>query len=112
MAGLQRSAASFRRQGSSGLVWDDKFLSGELKRHTRHKEAADKDDNKGELRLSQSVMMQRSRSEGGGGGRTYRTAKVPSPNRDPPSPKVSGCCGFFGKPEATRKPRKPNKRKS
>ena len=30
MAGLQRSAVSFRRQGSSGLVWDDKLLSGEL----------------------------------------------------------------------------------
>lgn len=30
MAGLQRSEVSFRRQGSSGLVWDDRFLSGEL----------------------------------------------------------------------------------
>ncbi|CAN6441822.1 unnamed protein product [Victoria cruziana] len=29
-AALQRSAVSFRRQGSSGLVWDDRFLSGEL----------------------------------------------------------------------------------
>ena len=30
MAGLQRSAVSFRRQGSSGFVWDDRFLSEEL----------------------------------------------------------------------------------
>lgn len=115
MAGLERSVTSFRRQGSSGLVWDDKFLSGELKQHMRHKEAEDKDNNNGELRASESVMMQRSRSEGGsgGGGRTYGKAKLPSPTRDPPSPKVVGCCAFFGKPEASRnKPRKPNKRKS
>ncbi|XP_059659122.1 MAPK kinase substrate protein At1g80180-like [Cornus florida] len=26
MAALQRSAKSFRRQGSSGIVWDDKLL--------------------------------------------------------------------------------------
>uniref|UniRef100_A0A803LN43 Citrate synthase n=2 Tax=Chenopodium quinoa TaxID=63459 RepID=A0A803LN43_CHEQI len=30
--GLQRSDISFRRQGSSGLVWDDLFLSGEITR--------------------------------------------------------------------------------
>ncbi|PKI32929.1 hypothetical protein CRG98_046680 [Punica granatum] len=32
MAGLQRSAVSFRRQAphSSGLVWDDRFLLGKL----------------------------------------------------------------------------------
>ncbi|ERN04425.1 hypothetical protein AMTRI_Chr03g46690 [Amborella trichopoda] len=28
---LQRSSVSFRRQGSSGLIWDDRFLSGEIK---------------------------------------------------------------------------------
>ncbi|KAL9238608.1 hypothetical protein vseg_013004 [Gypsophila vaccaria] len=28
---LQRSTVSFRRQGSSGLVWDDRFVSGEKK---------------------------------------------------------------------------------
>lgn len=32
---LQRSAVSFRRQGSSGLVWEDRFLSGELTRPNR-----------------------------------------------------------------------------
>jgi hypothetical protein len=30
MASLPRSEVSFRRSGSSGLVWDDRFLSGEL----------------------------------------------------------------------------------
>ncbi|KAF5743304.1 hypothetical protein HS088_TW09G01370 [Tripterygium wilfordii] len=29
MATLQRSAVSFRRQGSSGIVWDDKYALGE-----------------------------------------------------------------------------------
>ncbi|KAK6927522.1 Protein of unknown function DUF4666 [Dillenia turbinata] len=28
MAALQRSTISFRRTGSSGLVWDEKFVSG------------------------------------------------------------------------------------
>ena len=27
MAGLQRSATTFRRSGSSGLVWDERFLT-------------------------------------------------------------------------------------
>ncbi|BAF18111.1 hypothetical protein OsI_20837 [Oryza sativa Indica Group] len=31
MAGLQRSSETFRRSGSSGLVWDDRHLSGEIK---------------------------------------------------------------------------------
>lgn len=30
MAGLQRSTKSFRRQGSSGVVWDDKLLPEEI----------------------------------------------------------------------------------
>ncbi|KAG8639280.1 MAPK kinase substrate protein At1g80180-like [Manihot esculenta] len=80
---LQRSTTSFRRQGSSGLVWDDK-LSGELKQNKEKVE-----------------MMKRSRSAGGV---IYRTVKVSSsPNVDPPSPKVSGCglCGIFGKPVST-----------
>lgn len=29
MAGLQRSAQTFRRSGSSGLVWDERFLTEE-----------------------------------------------------------------------------------
>ncbi|KAK6912617.1 Protein of unknown function DUF4666 [Dillenia turbinata] len=28
MAALQRSTISFRRSGSSGVVWDEKFVSG------------------------------------------------------------------------------------
>lgn len=30
MAGLQRSTKSFRRQGSSGVVWDDKLLPEQI----------------------------------------------------------------------------------
>ncbi|XP_059635906.1 MAPK kinase substrate protein At1g80180-like [Cornus florida] len=88
MAGLQRSEISFRRSGSSGLVWDDKLISGELK-------------------------QEKGKEEGGGGGggkvesreqQSYRTVKVEPKLIDPPSPKVSGCCGgMFGKPVAQQK---------
>ncbi|OMP09128.1 hypothetical protein COLO4_05774 [Corchorus olitorius] len=103
MNGLQRSTTSFRRQGSSGLVWDDKFLSGDLNQMKA-------------LHNDQENMMKRSRSEGGrgggGGGRMYRAAREASPSVDPPSPKVSGCglCGIFGNPDAGKK-RRSSKRK-
>ncbi|GMI92789.1 MAPK SUBSTRATES IN THE STOMATAL LINEAGE 1 [Hibiscus trionum] len=107
MEGLQRSTTSFRRQGSSGLIWDDKVLSGDL-----NQMKANNQENK-ESRGSSDGMMRRSRSDGGSGGHTYRTMKATSPSVDPPSPKVSGCgfCGVFGKPDAVKKGR-PNKRKS
>ena len=101
MSGLQRSTTSFRRQGSSGLIWDDKFLSGDLNQMKLNNQ-----ENRGS-----GGMMRRSRSDGGGG-HMYRTVKAASPSMDPPSPKVSGCCfsGVFGKPEAAKK-RRSNKRK-
>lgn len=92
MAGLQRSEVSFRRQGSSGLVWDDKLLSGELNKNEDPKGA-----HGGDLNLNLNVRttppIQRSRSNGG-----YRTGKV-SPAIEPPSPKLSACgfCSAFGK---------------
>ncbi|KAK9208330.1 hypothetical protein WN944_000684 [Citrus x changshan-huyou] len=116
MEGLSRSTTSFRRQGSSGLVWDDKFLSGDLNRLKKNKEA---DDHINKPKAA-AVMMQRSRSEGGGGGgggggvgRMHRALKEPPSALDPPSPKLSGCgfCGFFGKPAAAHK-QKSHKRKS
>ncbi|KAI4381959.1 hypothetical protein MLD38_007974 [Melastoma candidum] len=134
MAGLQRSAVSFRRQGSSGLVWDDRFLSGEL---NQVKQGGD--DKKDEFDLSRKSTssmvtpvpppaintLQRSRSTGGaaGGGvaRGYRAGKV-SPAMEPPSPKVSACgfCGGFGKKSSKghrknskqQPPAAPNKRRS
>ncbi|KAF6164572.1 hypothetical protein GIB67_025398 [Kingdonia uniflora] len=90
MAGLQRSVTSFRRQGSSGMIWEDKHLTGQVKKEDAI--------NLRELRPSQSVgsigMLQRNKSISNNG---FRTGKV-SPALDPPSPKVSGCgfCGFFG----------------
>ncbi|RDY04420.1 hypothetical protein CR513_11873, partial [Mucuna pruriens] len=95
MAGLQRSEVSFRRQGSSGLVWDDKLLSGELnKANKEQQQQQGHQDQKGDLNARTApTNIPRSRSNGG-----YRTGKV-SPAIEPPSPKLSGCgfCSPFGK---------------
>lgn len=131
MAGLQRSTTSFRRQGSSGLVWDDKLLSGEL----NQLENRGKDDDKsstvknskqqGTIQVKDEaagVKMASLRTGGGsfersrsnGGGRNYRTGRV-SPAIEPPSPKVSACgfCSAFGKQQENtrRRPPKSGKRK-
>ncbi|KAK9280900.1 hypothetical protein L1049_003791 [Liquidambar formosana] len=116
MAGLQRSAISFRRQGSSGLVWEDRFVSGELNQ-VNQKEEVEQDQ---EIRVDGkpsrtvgSINLERNRSNGGGGGRGYRTGKV-SPAIEPPSPKVSACgfCSAFGKPAKTHHRPKFGKRRS
>ncbi|XP_062157490.1 uncharacterized protein At1g15400-like [Alnus glutinosa] len=109
MAGLQRSAVSFRRQGSSGFVWDDRFLTEEINK--ANKKLEDKEEGRKEQELEKldvtevkaprtdgiTITIDRSRSNGGGRG--YRTGKV-SPAIEPPSPKVSACgfCSAFGKP--------------
>ncbi|KAJ7003203.1 hypothetical protein NC653_008445 [Populus alba x Populus x berolinensis] len=101
MAGLQRSAVSFRRQGSSGLVWDDKLISGELNKVNQkqeHEEQEPQHDQKTDIKLENdvrptsrssttpSITIERSRSNGGQRG--YRTGRV-SPAIEPPSPKLS-----------------------
>ncbi|KAJ9190056.1 hypothetical protein P3X46_001290 [Hevea brasiliensis] len=108
MAGLQRSAVSFRRQGSSGLVWDDKLLSGELNQvandpkqeHEQERELEEKLDIQQEkdVKPSSRTVSTIERSRSNGGQRAYRTGKV-SPAIEPPSPRVSACgfCGAFGK---------------
>ncbi|XP_019443387.1 PREDICTED: uncharacterized protein At1g15400-like [Lupinus angustifolius] len=102
MSGLQRSAVSFRRQGSSGFVWDDKFLTEEFNKVNQQNE--EQQHEQGEIKAhattslgSVNTTMERSRSTGGGS-RGYRTGKV-SPAIDPPSPKLSACgfCSAFGK---------------
>ena len=128
MEGLQRSAVSFRRQGSSGLIWDDNLLKAEIDRFDQRKanqdqadeESMKKEDENDAVRSVEKVKdeikpiktggsgstMERSRSNGG---RAYRTGKV-SPAIDPPSPKVSACgfCGgAFGKRKEARAQRKP-----
>ncbi|KAL0547497.1 hypothetical protein IC582_017433 [Cucumis melo] len=117
MEGLQRSAVSFRRQGSSGLVWDDRFLSGELKQTatTSEKEWEENQDQGKSTATATgvepiSITIERSRSNGGRG---YRTGKV-SPAIEPPSPKVSACgfCSAFGKPAKKSRRTKTGKRRS
>ncbi|KAK8602165.1 hypothetical protein V6N13_058182 [Hibiscus sabdariffa] len=85
---LQRSTTSFRRQGSSGVTWNDKFLSGDLNMMKLNNQG-----NRGP-----DVVMRRSGSDGGNG-HMQRAVEAASPAFDPPSPKVSGCgfCGL-GKP--------------
>jgi hypothetical protein len=85
MAGLQRSSETFRRSGSSGLVWDDKNFSGEIK-------PAAEDDGGGAARA-----VERSRSAGHAHAGYRATGRVP-PALDPPSPRVAVCgfCRLFG----------------
>ncbi|CAN6237495.1 unnamed protein product [Urochloa humidicola] len=56
MAGLQRSAQTFRRSGSSGLVWDERFLTDGARGQP-------------ELRHSRSVGMLPRRGEAEHGGK-------------------------------------------
>jgi hypothetical protein len=114
MAELQRSSQTFRRSGSSGLVWD--------KNQRDHGATGDTGEDSlevKELRHSRSVgsigMLQqrrggdsKERSRSSDGNQAFRARHVP-PALDPPSPKVSRCmfCGFFRKeePSHTSKPK-------
>ncbi|KAJ1263868.1 hypothetical protein BS78_09G219900 [Paspalum vaginatum] len=82
MAGLQRSSETFRRSGSSGLVWDDKNFSGEIK-------PAGGD--------GAAPAVERSRSAGRAHAGYRAMGRVP-PALDPPSPRVAVCgfCRLFG----------------
>ncbi|KAG6426017.1 hypothetical protein SASPL_110230 [Salvia splendens] len=114
MAGLQRSAVSFRRQGSSGFVWDDKFLSGELNKLADQQKEEYKNKRSQNLKsgeksasaaenfaVSGGIAIERSRSSGG---RANRAGRAPPP-LEPPSPRVSACglCGAFGNSGKTRR---------
>jgi len=119
MAGLQRSATTFRRSGSSGLVWDERFLT-EADAEAKAGDGA-AEDPQPELRHSKSVgsigLLRRGGAGGGGDSdskkakakekkqkqghkedqQVFRTKDV-TPDMDPPSPRVSGCilCAIFG----------------
>lgn len=106
MEALQRSSTTFRRSGSSGLVWEDRLAPGAGGRGAGGEmDEADMKINRGE---EEGVgRLRRSRSHGGGGGGSavvYRTGHV-SPALDPPSPRVSVCgfCSFFTKSPASSK---------
>ena len=101
MAGLQRSAISFRRQGSSGLVWDDKLLtaSGELVNPNPGEKSdviLSTPDQKDPHKEETDLVMRRSKSEGGAR-RACRSVEFQEAENSP-SPWVAGCglCGAFG----------------
>ncbi|KAK7388713.1 hypothetical protein VNO78_23540 [Psophocarpus tetragonolobus] len=103
MTELQRSVTSFRRQGSSGLVWDDKFIAG------IENQEAKANQNPQESGVGSTATLPRSRSAGA---RTnYRTVNVAPSSVDPPSPKLRTCgfCSLFRKP-VPAKPAKSKKR--
>lgn len=114
--GLQRSSISFRRQGSSGLVWEDKRnISGE---QSQPKSKQTNDHRNHQLKAKEqritsgstpAVTMDRIRS---GGERRWRSGKA-LPAVDPPSPRVSGCgfCGVFGNKLEGQKKQKQRRRR-
>ena len=132
MEGLQRSTISFRRQGSSGIVWDDRVIAELNKQANEQKEESQRDeqpkpmsetseqpkqnpsDEKDKLRPIKTGVptIERSRSNGGGAARHYRTTGRVSPAVEPPSPRLStcGCCSAFGKKPPGKKNNNPRKR--
>ncbi|KAL8136872.1 hypothetical protein V2J09_002873 [Rumex salicifolius] len=88
MAGLQRSTISFRRQGSSGLVWEGRQREQDLSAGGEDRENNQK-----------GSVLRRTASDGGRSKATptaYKAVKV-ADAEEPPSPKVAacGCCGAF-----------------
>ncbi|KAK7330133.1 hypothetical protein VNO77_24319 [Canavalia gladiata] len=109
MAELQRSVTSFRRQGSSGLVWDDKFVGdqNEEAKGNQNQQQNERVEVRGQ-RLNQSVgsiaTLERSRSTGT---KPYRTVTVAPPSKDPPSPKLPTCAlCLFGAAKSKSKSKK------
>ncbi|GMH17655.1 hypothetical protein Nepgr_019496 [Nepenthes gracilis] len=117
MEGLRRSAVSFRRQGSSGLVWEDRFISGELAQPENQEQRFFSGDLSKPSRSQQAahdhhpaqrrdlkvkpIKTGRSAAEG-----RRRTVTDDFQAVDPPSPKLSacGCCGGFGRPTRSGRP--------
>ncbi|EOA37299.1 hypothetical protein CARUB_v10010935mg [Capsella rubella] len=141
MEGLQRSTISFRRQGSSGIVFDDRLIAelnksggneqkeDESQRDEQPKPVSETSDQakpiaggeEKDIKLKPIKTggggIERSRSNGGGAQRHHRTTGRVSPAVDPPSPRISscGCCSAFAKNPPGKKvnPRKrPPKRRS
>ncbi|XP_014508289.1 uncharacterized protein At1g15400 [Vigna radiata var. radiata] len=95
MTEFQRSVTSFRRQGSSGLVWDDKFITGLENQNQSQQGQREPQD------VESSARLERSRSDGA---RPYRTVNVAPASIDPPSPKLATCgfCSVFRKPSPAK----------
>uniref|UniRef100_A0A1S4CVB6 Uncharacterized protein At1g15400-like n=1 Tax=Nicotiana tabacum TaxID=4097 RepID=A0A1S4CVB6_TOBAC len=76
---LPRSEISFRRQGSSGLIWDDKLLSGELNKISTQDHSQEQHKKKEQKSSSSSEEKPRI---------SYRSKdNYMQPSIDPPSPK-------------------------
>ncbi|KAE9609703.1 hypothetical protein Lal_00006780 [Lupinus albus] len=115
--GLQRSVTSFRRQGSSGLVWDDRFIQSlnQIQNQQQEEENPRVVEREGREEKSDgtSATLERSRSTGA---RPYQRVNVVAPSIDPPSPKVASCgfCFSFGEksvPHTSAHKSKPKSRK-
>ncbi|XP_076932851.1 uncharacterized protein At1g15400-like [Bidens hawaiensis] len=87
MAGLQRSSVSFRRQGSSGLIWDDKFLSTECTPRSSNVDQVQTASSNTTLRSINTVRRNPSRHGGEVNGKEPSSPRVP----------VCGLCQVFGK---------------
>ncbi|CAL0325713.1 unnamed protein product [Lupinus luteus] len=117
--GLQRSVTSFRRQGSSGLVWDDRFIQSlnqiqnqqqqqEQEEENQRVEREEKSDGTSAT-LEQNITVEAIAIP-------CKTVNVVAPSIDPPSPKVPTCgfCVFFGQKsvlDTTTHKSKPKSRK-
>ncbi|GKE78680.1 MAPK kinase substrate protein-like protein, partial [Tanacetum coccineum] len=118
MEALPRSEISFRRSGSSGLVWDDKLLSvcahkvSSLQLLAIHRVTCGKVffvlyppigcmywfTNKHDLKPSKpQTEEEREKEQQRSEPKAYKSVEV-EPTINPSSPKVSGCCAIFGKP--------------
>ncbi|KFK26254.1 hypothetical protein AALP_AA8G223300 [Arabis alpina] len=106
---LQRSTASFRRQGSSGLIWNDRFLSGEIRNDQRQEDRCN-DHRDGSMAVAAAAgTVKRSASDGG---RSHGGRLEISPTLDPPSPKISVGCGFCSMFSSNRRRRNRGRRRS
>ncbi|CAO2841275.1 unnamed protein product [Amaranthus hypochondriacus] len=105
MEGLKRSEISFRRQGSSGLVFDDKLISEELSKNKSENQKADSDQSLNQV--DNLISESRGTKSDGENKRAYRSVKIEQAE-DPPSPRLSGCgfCSVFAKPAAENQKRK------
>ncbi|KAL1199340.1 MAPK kinase substrate protein [Cardamine amara subsp. amara] len=127
MAGLQRSTISFRRQGSSGIVWDDRLIAelsqqandqkGEIQQHDGHAKLIKSEGQEQTVKPITGEGLKPIRTDGGVATRQHRNTGRVSPAVDPPSPRLSafGCCSAFGKKPPGKKVnqrKRPPKRRS
>ncbi|KAF8103732.1 hypothetical protein N665_0185s0006 [Sinapis alba] len=99
MTTLQRSAVSFRRQGSSGRIWGDQFVlnqkSGEVlqnQEHGREHSAKNSNDPEDNIRTQKSSSSSSSSSPSSYFSEIRRGPNISSPTRSKPG---CGLSSFF-----------------